>query len=94
MDNRNIQGLPQPHLYLKTSRGRDIFKVYPSKGRGNILYSSDNLLRVFCIKRYGEGVYTCEFLKYHGLAFHNRHGCLRSYVTQSEHCSTVSHYSD
>src|SRR6266566_2907743 len=46
MDHRDIEHLAQPFFHLEAAGGSDIFQVDPTKGRGNPLHRSDNLIHI------------------------------------------------
>ena len=89
MEDRDIECLFQSFFYLETTWGTDILQVNTSKYRSNSSYCLNDFLSIFGSQAYWEGIYPGKVFKEDCLAFHNRNGCLRTYIPQSQHCRSI-----
>ncbi len=89
VEYRNLHALAQFFLHHKTFRCFDIFKIDTTKSgfqAGNNIYQFVDIGFIYLnIKDINIG----KLFKQYRLALHHRLGCQRSYIAQSQNCSTV-----
>jgi len=94
VEHRNIQDLLELLLDVETFRGFDVLQVDAAKRRCQRFDDGDDLLGVVRVDLDIEDVNVCETLEQHSLPFHNRLGCQRSPVSQSQDRGAVAHHSN
>ena len=85
----NVESLLQSVLYIETLRCLDILKIDASEGRSYSLNGFTELHRVFLVHFYVEDIDATIDFKQQTFTLHDRLAAYCSYVTKTEHSSTV-----
>jgi hypothetical protein len=94
MEDRDLHGLIQLFLDLKTFRCPDIFEVDAPECRLEDLTSADDFLRILGSELDIEYVDVGEALEENTLAFHDRLSGESAYVPKSQHRCSITYYCD
>lgn len=81
-------------INFKTSRCGNILKIDSSKGSCQEAYCLNDLINIFTADAERNRVYTAKFFKEYTFAFHNRHTCFRSDISQSKYRGSVCYNSN
>ena len=84
MHDRDIELCLESIFDLKTSWGREIFEINPSKCESDVFDGLYNLFGILCREYDRKRIDSSKFLKEYTLSLHDRESCQRSDISQSE----------
>ena len=70
--------------------GRNIFQIDCRKGSFQGFYDSNKFIRILLVNADRNRIHSAEPFEQDSLAFHNRHGCCRANIAQTQHPGAVS----
>ena len=92
MEYRDITAFLQLAFNFKTARSGNILQIDTAKGTGNQGNGIDKFIYILGTDTERECIHITKFLEQGTLAFHNRHACLRSDITQTQYSRTIGNH--
>src|SRR4030042_5280755 len=92
MEHRDVQHTLEDFFYVETLGCFDVFQVDPAKCGGDGCHHLNDHIRVMRVDFYVKYVHISKALEQYTLAFHDRLGCPRPSIPQTEDGSPVGDY--